>query len=288
MTKNYVGRFAPSPTGPLHFGSLVAAMSSYLEAKSNHGKWLLRIEDLDPPREIAGSADQIITDLESFGFEWDDDIVYQSTHNDLYQDVINTLLEKDLAFYCECSRKELSQQASHSNEIIYPGNCSHKHLAPNKGLAIRLKVPNETIRFIDEIKGPQSQQLKEKVGDFVIKRKDGLFAYQLAVVIDDAEQNITHIMRGEDLLDSTPRQIQIQRYLSLATPQYAHTPLVMGSDNKKFSKSSPGSKPLDISLQTLLDSWHFLKQSKVNTHDFDSTESFWSWVIKNWDIERLR
>ena len=284
----YTGRFAPSPTGPLHFGSLVAAMASYLDAKSHQGQWLLRIEDLDPPREVEGAADSIIHNLARFGFEWDGQIVYQSQRQALYTEAIDELLEQKLAYACNCSRKSLAQQLTNNNaQIRYPGNCRYRKLPIVEGNAVRALVENQRIHFTDRLHGNMSENLHTQVGDFVIKRKDGYFAYQLAVVIDDAEQKITHVVRGDDLLDSTPRQIHLHKLLSLHIPQYAHTPLVFDKAGNKFSKSSNHGQLLQANLESLIEAWHFLRQEHTKKTEFDTITDFWKWATANWDMKKL-
>lgn len=279
-TSSYIGRFAPSPTGPLHLGTLVAAMASYLEARSHQGQWLLRIEDLDPPREIPGSANQIIHSLENLGFEWDQDIMYQSHRDEYYLELVESLKTGQMAYACSCTRKEVSGR--------YPGNCRNKKLKKKSDVAIRVLTNNEPIVFTDGLKGLISQRIEDEIGDFVIRRKDGLFAYQLAVVVDDALQNITHVVRGEDLLHSTPRQIYLQKLLDFSVPEYCHTPLVLDKNGQKFSKSSyQGSIP-ELSLKTLIEAWHHLQQQPVSATDFDNFSDFWKWAIQNWNINSLK
>ena len=223
------GRFAPSPTGPLHLGSLVAAMASYFFAKKQLGSWIIRVEDLDPPREIKGMAEQQINTLQQFGLISDEPIVWQSQRTELYQHAINQLLLDDKAFYCSCSRKQLQNQLGIHNACQKPEN-SRQH-------SVRLRMPNLDLTFVDKIYGAQTQNLSRDVGDMVLKRADGLFAYQLAVVVDDAMQNITQIVRGADLLDSSLRQIYLHQQLNLHTPDYAHIPLVLDHTGQKLSKS---------------------------------------------------
>ena len=292
MTENqsspYVGRFAPSPTGPVHLGTLVAAMASYLEARQKKGMWLLRIEDLDPPREVPGSADAIITTLEAFGFEWDGPILFQSRRNKVYLEAIDTLLDQQLAYACDCSRKTIAlTQENKPGEIIYPGFCKTRKLPAEGHVAIRIITDDTPIIFNDLIAGRVVYNLQQLSGDFVIQRKDGLFAYQLAVVIDDAFQGVTDVVRGADLLDSTPRQIHLQKTLGLATPRYAHIPLLLDSNGEKYSKSSYSGKPLENNLNSLIKSWHHLNQTKANADDFENVQDFWRWAFSNWDINRV-
>lgn len=270
----YRGRFAPSPTGELHFGSLLAALASYLEARYSEGSWLLRMEDLDKPREVAGSADSIIRELERWGIRSDTAVLYQSQRGAAYQAACDSLIEKDLAYWCGCSRSELSETG------IYPGTCS-KGLPPGKKpRAVRLRTPGNVIEFDDGIQGQFSQQLQRECGDFVIRRADGVFAYQLAVVVDDAFQQVTDVVRGADLLDSTPRQIWLQRCLGFPQPRYAHIPVVAQSDGKKLSKRIQ-SDPLRKSdpLPSLRLALKFLGQD-VPELEWQAT---WDWALRNWN-----
>ncbi len=237
MCEAYVGRFAPSPTGDLHFGSLVAALGSWLRARSLSGQWLIRIEDLDPPREVAGSAERIIETLTAFGMTSDAAIVVQSTRTDLYQAALDRLIAAGVAFPCACSRKQLEATSG-----LHLTDCA----APEPGSAYtwRARVPDLEIDFVDGLIGHYTQSLRREVGDLVLRRNDGLFAYQLAVVVDDAAQGISEVVRGADLLDSTPRQIWLQQVLNLPTPQYLHLPLVRDEHGRKLSKSS-ASHPVD-------------------------------------------
>jgi glutamyl-Q tRNA(Asp) synthetase len=223
------GRFAPSPTGPLHLGSLVAALASYLLAKSQQGQWIIRIEDLDPPREIAGIAEQQLHSLASFGLQSDLPVVWQSTRSELYEAALQTLFATDKIFHCSCTRTQLATQNGIHLSCVAPKNIQRN--------AIRLRAANQDIRFTDAMYGKQQQNISAEVGDVLLKRTDGLYAYQLAVVVDDAEQGINQIVRGEDLLSSTARQIFLQQQLALSTPAYAHIPLVRDEHGQKLSKS---------------------------------------------------
>ncbi|HID81227.1 MAG TPA: tRNA glutamyl-Q(34) synthetase GluQRS [Chromatiales bacterium] len=239
MTEDYIGRFAPSPTGPLHIGSLVAAVGSYLQAKSKNGKWLVRIEDLDPPREEPGAIDKILRSLEAHGLHWDGEIVYQSRRHEVYEAAIKQLIENNFAYSCTCSRKKLKTSTTPGKfGLIYPGSCRNKTVQHDQKSAIRVLTHNRRIDFFDKRTGEYGQQLESEIGDFIIKRADGFFAYQLAVVIDDAWQKITEVVRGEDLLDNTPRQIHLQKLLDFPTPDYCHLPVVKNELGQKLSKQT--------------------------------------------------
>jgi glutamyl-Q tRNA(Asp) synthetase len=233
-----VGRFAPSPTGPLHVGSLVSALGSYLVAKVSGGKWLLRMEDLDQPRVVPGVADDMLSTLEILGFTWDGEVLYQSRRSEYYRAAAEELKRRQLAYACGCTRSEIAQIASapHQDAMVYPGIC-RDGIAPEKvERAVRVKVYDEVISFDDGIMGRYSQHLTSSCGDFVIHRADGPYAYHLAVVVDDAASGVNQIVRGADLLSSTPRQIYLQRIFGYATPAYSHLPLVTGPDCSKLSK----------------------------------------------------
>jgi glutamyl-Q tRNA(Asp) synthetase len=233
-----VGRFAPSPTGPLHLGSLVAALGSYLMAKGSGGLWQLRMEDLDQPRLVAGIADDMLATLETLGFQWDGEVVYQSRRTGQYRDAAQELTRRGLAYPCGCTRSEIAQIASapHEDGLVYPGIC-REGLPPLKvERALRVKVYDEVISFDDLVMGHYSQHLTGSCGDFVIHRADGPYAYHLAVVVDDAASGVNQVVRGADLLSSTPRQIYLQRIFGYASPRYAHLPLVTGPGGSKLSK----------------------------------------------------
>ena len=240
----YVGRFAPSPTGPLHAGSLIAALASYLDARAHGGLWLVRMEDLDPPREVAGSAQRILALLAACGLHADGEVMLQSRRHAAYQTAFESLGARGLTYPCTCTRKEIADTVTnlrthdYGRELIYPGTC-RAGLAPGRGArAWRLRVPARTIDFEDVFQGRQVQDLGQAVGDFVLKRADGLWAYQLAVVVDDAAQGITHVVRGADLLDSTPRQTLLQQMLGVPTPVYAHVDVLTDGLGEKLSKQT--------------------------------------------------
>jgi glutamyl-Q tRNA(Asp) synthetase len=233
----YRGRFAPSPTGDLHFGSLVAAVGSWLRARQQGGTWIVRIEDLDPPREVPGSAARIVDTLAAFGLVSDEPVMRQSDRQQAYERALELLLQRSALFACTCSRSDLGPGAMHRGACLSPPDAS-------RNPALRVRVDDATIGFDDAVQGPQRQDLGRDVGDFVVRRVEGYFAYHLAVVVDDAAQGITEIVRGADLLDSTPRQIFLQRLLNLPTPRYAHLPLALDESGAKLSKQSR-SAPVD-------------------------------------------
>lgn len=286
----YRGRFAPSPTGPLHFGSLVAALASYLEARQQQGEWLLRMEDLDTPRNMPGAADAILRSLEAFGFEWDGAVVYQSERHDLYAAALARLQEDVLVYPCGCTRKEIADSAIHGIEgAIYPGTC-RSGLPPGKtARAWRIRAENRTIGFDDAIQGHVAQNLARNIGDFVLKRADGFYAYQLAVVVDDADQAITHVVRGADLLDSTPRQIYLQQVLGLPAMHYAHIPVVLNAQGEKLSKQTQAAAVDDLQPATQL--WQaldFLQQSPPAAIRNAPLADIWQWADQNWQLSRIK
>jgi glutamyl-Q tRNA(Asp) synthetase len=240
----YVGRFAPSPTGPLHFGSLVAALASWLDARAARGRWLLRMEDLDAPRNQPGAADDILRTLERLGLTWDGPVVYQSRRSALYRAALERLGK--LTYWCGCTRREIADSSlglAADGAQIYPGTC-RAGLAKGKApRALRVRAPTGEIAFDDRVQGAQRQTLESDVGDFVLHRADGQFAYQLAVVVDDADQGVTDVVRGADLLDSTPRQIYLQTLLAAATPRHLHVPAAVNAAGEKLSKQT-GAPPI--------------------------------------------
>ncbi len=285
MNNSCIGRFAPSPTGPLHFGSLVAALGSYLDARQQQGLWKLRIDDIDETRTVDGAADHIMCTLEQMGFQWDQTPIYQSSQIDLYQDALATLTNQQLAYLCSCTRSGIAAIAQTGPEgHIYPGTCRNGPIEPQMAKTLRLRTSSETISFVDRILGPQQQNIEKDIGDFVIRRSDGFMAYQLAVVVDDQIQGINQVVRGADLLGSTPRQIYLQQLLKLQTPEYAHLPLVKDSQGKKLSKRDQA-HPIDTQqpLIALTAAWRFL-QPRSACPEFDSIDNFWSWAILNWNI----
>ena len=301
----YRGRFAPSPTGPLHFGSLVAALGSYLDAKHYHGTWLVRIEDLDTPRCVAGAADDILRTLEAFGLYWDEEVIYQSQRTAAYEEALHKLQESGAAYPCCCTRREIADSALHGIEgPVYPGTCRNGIPAGREARAWRLgtdlvRYPHfcgnnniqnsaEVIEFDDALQGHITQNLKCDIGDFVVKRADGLFAYQLAVVVDDAFQNITHVVRGADLLHSTPRQIYLQELLGLPTLIYLHLPIVVNARGEKLGKQTLAS-PIDKNdaAATLFDALVFLNQRPPAELRFSKVEEVLVWAVTHWQPDLI-
>ena len=274
-----IGRFAPSPTGDLHFGSLISAVGSYLAARYSGGQWLVRIEDLDPPREIQGSADRILHDLERLGLKADAAVLYQSSRSAAYQTAVDYLLETGQAYYCGCSRKDLPDSG------IYPGTCRDGISDGKKPRAVRFLIKEQICSFTDRIQGVIREAMSLESGDFIIKRADGLHAYHLAVVIDDHFQGVTQVVRGADLLDSTSRQICLQRALGFDTPEYMHLPVAIDDQGRKLSKRdrsdpirllSPG-KCIELALR-------FLRQQPPAGLPLDE---LWQWAETNWDEQRI-
>jgi len=286
---SYCGRFAPSPTGPLHFGSLVAAMASWCDARANGGAWKLRIEDVDAPRTKSGAADAILTSLERYGFQWDGPVIRQSERIASYHAALDALRGRDQLFACACTRKELEDAPfGATGERLYPGTCRGgvpSDRAKRSGRALRVRVDDRPITFVDRVQGAQTQVLARDSGDFVVLRADALFAYQLAVVVDDAYQGVTHVVRGADLLTSTVRQIWLQRCLGLPTPSYLHHPIVTSASGEKLSKQTGAAALPDTPLPVLLDAWTFLEQRAPAALP-DSVESFWTWAHRAWDPAR--
>ncbi|GJM12199.1 MAG: glutamyl-Q tRNA(Asp) synthetase [Pseudohongiella sp.] len=280
---DYVGRFAPSPTGPLHFGSLLAALASFLDARANKGKWLMRVEDLDPPREPAGSAALILQQLQDLGLHWDGEVLYQSSRLDAYEDALHRLETEALCYPCDCTRPQIRDMG-----LVYNGSCRERSPAPEPPYALRVKTSAEEIGFEDQIQGYFGQRLETEVGDFVIRRKDRLFAYQLAVVVDDEFQNITHVVRGWDLLDSTPRQIYLQRLLNYRQLSYAQIPIVVDAKGQKLSKQAfAPSIDTDRASDLLFRALCFLGQSPPSEIETQRPEAQLDWAIRNWNIQSV-
>jgi glutamyl-Q tRNA(Asp) synthetase len=280
MTINYIGRFAPSPSGPLHFGSLIAALGSYFQAKANDGQWRVRIEDIDPPREMAGASDAILQALECYGLEWDGEVIYQSQRHEHYQAQIDQWLSSNQAYYCQCSRKEIQQQGG-----IYSGTCRDK--GNNQG-AVRIKMAHPTLSFQDRRHGKIAISPTLANEDFIIKRRDGLFAYNLAVVLDDIAQGVTEVVRGADLIEPTGRQISLYQMLGVAPVQYLHLPLAMEQEGRKLSKQNHATA-IDISdpRPTLIQAMIFLGFQLPEAFAAESIATIIDWGCKNWQICQL-
>lgn len=288
----YRGRFAPSPTGPLHFGSLLAAVASYADARAQAGVWLVRLEDLDRARAVPGAADDILRTLQAFGFLWDEPVLFQRHRSDAYQTALDRLAARGLTYACGCSRAEIARLGLPGREgPIYPGTC-RAGLPPGRlPRTLRLRAPAPPIAFVDRIQGAQSQSIAAAVGDFVLRRADGIHAYQLAVVVDDAWQGITQVVRGADLLLSTPRQILLQRFLGLLQPDYAHVPLAVDTEGRKLSKSLAAA-PVDPSdpLPALRRAWELLGQEALPLESLRRgcpIKRFWLQASTRWRIARV-
>lgn len=281
-----VGRFAPTPSGPLHFGSLVAALASYCQSKSQQGQWLLRIEDVDTPRVVEGSDRQILQDLETFGFEWDGEILYQSEQFEYYQDSLSALIERGHSYACECSRRTLRNIGAKTGPMgqIYPGICRHKNLDTTIH-SVRVNTDSITASaFIDQVFGPIELNIRDQVGDFVLRRADGIYAYHLAVVVDDAQQGINHIVRGADLLQSTCLHIFLQTLLGLPEPEYLHLPLIKNNRGEKLSKQA-GATAVDTTQPSklLVSAMQFLGQSTEPDMDQASPGEVIRQAVKVWN-----
>lgn len=281
------GRFAPSPTGPLHFGSLIAALGSFLEARRQEGEWLVRIEDVDTHRARSGAADAILRTLERYELRWDGPVLYQSRRTDAYRAALEHLLNAGLAYPCTCSRRELANcPRSGDGSPIYPGRCRCRVGHPARPCAIRLRATDAPLAFRDAVQGDRRQCVASEVGDFIIRRADGLFAYQLAVVVDDAAQGITQVVRGSDLLDSTPRQIYLQRLLGAPTPEYAHLPVAVDPLGRKLSKQT-GAAALDPRdpAPALWAALHFLGQDPPADLRREPPATILAWAHVHWRLE---
>ena len=287
--EHYRGRFAPSPTGPLHFGSLVAALGSLLEARAHGGEWLVRMEDLDPPRVIPGAADAILRALEACGMEWDGPVALQSERSDAYHAALHRLRQAGRVYPCVCSRREIADSAVAGAEgPVYPGTCRQGVASSRTARAHRLDTRGAAVAFDDAIQGKIVCDLERECGDFVLYRADGVYAYQLAVVIDDAEQGITHVVRGADLLGSTPRQIYLQQLLGLAQPRYLHLPVAVDERGEKLSKQTFAA-PVDPTrpLPALVAALIFLGQLPPRELTRATVRELWAWAEQNWKPERV-
>lgn len=279
---SYIGRFAPSPTGPLHFGSLVAALASWLDARAHGGVWLVRVEDLDPPRESPEAATRILDALEVFGLEWDGSVLYQSTRLAAYQEALDRLIRSDLIYPCTCARTRGGE--------AYDGHCRGRSLdpAPTVPFALRVRVGSTRLSFDDLVRGTQESDLERDAGDFVVRRKEGLFAYQLAVVVDDAWQKITRVVRGSDLLDSTARQLYLQQCLGYPHPEYAHIPLIVDEHGNKLSKQTFAA-PLTLAhpARYILAALAVLGISAPAGAATAGPAELLAWAITAWDLDRI-
>ncbi len=285
----YRGRFAPSPTGPLHFGSLVAAVGSFLEAKTNSGEWLVRIEDLDTPRTVPGSAGDILRTLEAYGMAWDGTVIYQSARNDAYQAALNQLQASGALYGCACTRREIADAALQDIEgLVYPGTCRHGLAAGRAARASRVRTHGTPVTFEDAVQGTLTQDIEHQVGDFIVARADGVIAYQLAVVVDDAAQGITDVVRGADLMDSTPRQIWLQWLLNLPTPRYAHLPVAVNAQGEKLSKQTRA-RALDHAnpVPALFDALRFLGQDPPPAMRRMPLREAWHWATAKWRLQSI-
>ncbi|MCP5268517.1 MAG: tRNA glutamyl-Q(34) synthetase GluQRS [Zoogloeaceae bacterium] len=291
MSSSYRGRFAPSPTGPLHFGSLVAALASYLDARAAGGRWLLRIEDVDMPRNVPGADEAILRTLTAFGFEWDGEPLWQSRRLPRYREILDSLIRQGDLYGCACSRREIADTAlaaSIDGGVVYPGTCRNGLREGLLARAWRLRVTDASIGFDDRIQGTLVQNLAQEVGDFVLLRADGMVAYQLAVVVDDAEAGITDVVRGADLVDSTPRQIWLQQRLNYPLPRYAHLPVATNLAGEKLSKQTLA-PAVDESegVALLVTALRFLGQEVPDEVSRMGYPEFWDWAVAHWDMARV-
>jgi glutamyl-Q tRNA(Asp) synthetase len=288
-TAEYRTRFAPSPTGPLHLGSLYTALAGFLEAKARAGQWHLRIDDLDPYRTIPTSVDQILYALETLGLHWNGPILYQSQRHARYDMALEDLRIAGLLYACTCSRKELAAAAAEEGAAaVYPGFCRPRRTAPQGPHALRVLTAGSRITFIDRLQGTVTQDLECEIGDFIVRRRDRVHAYHLATVLDDHEQGITEVLRGFDLLDSTPRQIYLQELLGLAVPRYAHVPILVDGDGYKLSKQTHAPEvELRHPARTLFFLLKLLKQDPPVELAEASRDEVLDWGIGHWNLARL-
>lgn len=279
----YTGRFAPSPTGPLHFGSLIAALASFLDARANQGVWLVRMEDLDPPREPEGAAQQILDQLQHLQLHWDGEVLYQSQRHAAYEAAISKLAKQQLCYECSCTRQDIREMG-----LVYDGRCRNTSHPHDTQTALRVVTNNNPCQIDDLIQGNVCQNVQQEVGDFVIQRKDGLFAYQLAVVVDDAYQGITHIVRGYDLIDSTPRQLYLQQIMGYPTPSYAHIPVIVNAEGQKLSKQRFATAiDTDMGAKLILEALKFLGQQPPESLLGATISDLLEWGIAHWDIQSV-
>lgn len=279
----YVGRFAPSPSGPLHFGSLIAALASFLDARQNGGRWLVRIEDIDPPREVAGATGEIIAAIRNHGLHWDGVVSLQSERSALYDAALASLGSNGHLYACTCTRRQLR---AHDNPARCPGDCRSKNL-PLAENPLRVAIPEGTFTATDLLLGEQSACVADNPGDFLVRRRGGLYAYQLAVVVDDHEQGVNHVVRGADLLDNSPRQVALAELLGYPPPRYLHVPLALDDDGQKLSKQT-GARALDPAraLDNLLSAWRFLGQPDLSGQ-LQSVAEFLQIAVRQWSRCRV-
>lgn len=289
MSVVYKGRFAPTPSGPAHPGTLLTAVASYLQARAMQGQWHIRIDDIDPPRELPGAASSMLATLENYGLYWDGPVVYQSQRLDAYQDALQQLRQQGDVFECSCSRKKVSKSAEHGpNGMIYPGTCRQGFQSHHNPFSIRLKTSDEEITVVDSIQGRYQLNILHDVGDFVIRRADGTSSYHLATVVDDALDGFTEIVRGKDLLSITPQQILLQQKLQRPTPGYAHLPLLVDAQGNKFSKHTGTYHLNSIPVHKVLEVIFPALGLKADTDVLMAqNEQRWQWAVEHWNIRHV-
>ncbi len=285
----YRGRFAPTPSGPLHFGSMVAAVGSYLDAKSQGGSWALRIDNLDSPRVAPGAVDSILRCLDQFQMAWDGAVVFQNTRLGAYRAALDQLRADELVYACACSRKEIGDAGiDGADGPVYPGTCRDGLPPGREARAWRVRTKDKAIEFVDLLQGRVCQDLEHEVGDFVVFRADQIFAYHLACAVDDGAQGVTHVVRGADLMASTPRQIYLQRLLGLPTPDYLHLPIAMNAAGEKLSKQTLATPVAAGSAPVILaDVLRFLKHAPPDEICADGVSALWDWALEHWKRDRL-
>ncbi len=280
LNSHYTGRFAPSPTGHLHFGSVYTALASFLEARTHQGLWRLRFDDLDTPRNVLGAVNHIQQTLETLGLHWDGEVDYQSWHLDDYHAVLMDFMANEQIYRCQCSRKDLGD--------IYAQTCRNQHISDNFPHSLRLKTDNREITFNDDLHGHISQNLAMQHGDFILKRKDNVIAYQFAVVLDDIRQEVNHVVRGIDLLDATPKQIYLQQLLNLPTPHYLHVPILVDAEGHKLSKSTLATAvDLTTPNRVLFQLLQWLKQNPPLELENENVNDILKWAIEHWNVAQL-
>jgi len=289
MNAAYRGRLAPTPSGPLHFGSIVAAVGSYLEARTRGGEWHLRIDDLDPPRVVPGAVDSILHCLEQLGFEWDGPVIYQSQRTPAYHAALHQLRQRGLVYPCACSRKDIAEHAVMGVEgRMYPGTCRDGMPAGREARAVRLRTTGARVEFDDAVLGPQTRDIAHEAGDFVLYRADGVFAFHLASAVDDGELGMTDIVRGADLLKSSARQIYVLGLLGLPVPRYAHLPIAVNASGEKLSKQTQA-EPIDPRqpARVLVPALRFLGQAPPQELSGVNIRVLWDWATTNWRLARV-